>query len=84
MRTKIVAGNWKMNNTKKESKQLIKDLKKSIKKEKLENTRVIVAPTFVNLSSSLKAAKYSKIEVVAQICIRLKMELILAKFLRTC
>ena len=38
MRTKIVAGNWKMNNTKKESKQLIKDLKKSIKKEKLENT----------------------------------------------
>ena len=35
MRTKIVAGNWKMNNDKKESKQLIKDLKKSIKAEKL-------------------------------------------------
>ncbi len=66
MRTKIVAGNWKMNNNKKESKQLIKDLKKSIKKEKLENTRVIVAPTFVNLSSSIKEAKDSKIEVVAQ------------------
>ena len=66
MRTKIVAGNWKMNNDKKESKQLIKDLKKSIKAEKLENTRVIVAPTFVNLSSSIKAAKNSKIEVVAQ------------------
>ena len=55
-----------MNNDKKESKQLIKDLKKSIKAEKLENTRVIVAPTFVNLSSSIKAAKNSKIEVVAQ------------------
>ena len=66
MRTKIVAGNWKMNNDKKESKQLIKDLKKSIKKEKLINTRVIVAPTFVNLSSSIKEAKASKIEVVAQ------------------
>jgi triosephosphate isomerase len=66
MRTKIVAGNWKMNNNKKESKQLIKDLKKSIKKEKLKNTRVIVAPTFVNLSASLKAAKGSGIEVVAQ------------------
>ena len=55
-----------MNNDKKESKQLIKDLKKSIKKEKLKNTRVIVAPTFVNLSSSIKEAKDSKIEVVAQ------------------
>lgn len=66
MRTKIVAGNWKMNNDKKESKQLIKDLKKSIKNLELKNTRVIVAPTFVNLSSSIKTAKDSKIEVVAQ------------------
>lgn len=66
MRTKIVAGNWKLNNDKEESKKLIKDLKKAIKKNKLENTRVIVAPTFVNLSSSVKAAKKSKIEVVAQ------------------
>lgn len=66
MRTKIVAGNWKMNNDKKESKALIKSLKKTIKKEKLANTRVIVAPPFVNLSSSVKAAKDSKIEVVAQ------------------
>jgi triosephosphate isomerase len=66
MRTKIVAGNWKMNNDKKESKKLIKELQKSLKKETLENTRVLVAPTFVNLSSSIKAAKNSKIEVVAQ------------------
>ncbi|MCL7764098.1 triose-phosphate isomerase [Polaribacter sp. Z014] len=66
MRTKIVAGNWKMNNDKKESKKLIKDLKKAIKKEKLKNTRVIVAPTFVNLSASIKAADGSAIEVVAQ------------------
>lgn len=66
MRAKIVAGNWKMNNDKKESKQLIKDLKKAIKKDNLENTRVLVAPTFVNLSSSIKAAKDSKVEVVAQ------------------
>ncbi|WP_299055013.1 triose-phosphate isomerase [uncultured Polaribacter sp.] len=66
MRAKIVAGNWKMNNDKKESKQLIKDLKKSIKRLKFKNTRVIVAPTFVNLSSSIKAAKKSRVEVVAQ------------------
>jgi triosephosphate isomerase len=66
MRQKIVAGNWKMNNDKKESKQLIKEIKKSIKNLSLENTRVIVAPTFVNLSSSVKEAKKSAVEVVAQ------------------
>lgn len=66
MRQKIVAGNWKMNNDKKASKQLIKGIKKSIKKLSLKNTRVIVAPTFVNLSSSVKAADNSKVEVVAQ------------------
>ena len=66
MRTKIVAGNWKLNNDKEESKKFIKALKKAIKWNKLKGTRVIVAPTFVNLSSSVKAAKKSKIEVVAQ------------------
>ena len=66
MRTKIVAGNWKLNNDKKGSKNLIKELKKAIKENPLQDTRVIVAPTFVNLSASVKAAKKSKIEVVAQ------------------
>lgn len=66
MRQKIVAGNWKMNNDKKATRQLIKGIRKSIKKIELENTRVIVAPTFVNLSSAVKRAKKSKIEVVAQ------------------
>jgi triosephosphate isomerase len=66
MRTKIVAGNWKLNYDKEQSKKLIKELKKVIKNNPLESTRVIVAPTFVNLSSAVKAAKKSKIEVVAQ------------------
>lgn len=66
MRTKIVAGNWKLNYDKEQSKNVIKELKKAIKNNTLVNTRVIVAPTFVNLSSAVKAAKKSKIEVVAQ------------------
>lgn len=66
MRTKIVAGNWKMNNDKDATKKLIKSLDKSIKGLSLKNTRVIVAPTFVNLSSAVKKAKKTKIEVVAQ------------------
>ncbi len=66
MRSKIVAGNWKMNNNNKESIQLIEDLKAAIKNEELSNTRVIVAPTFVNLATSISAANGSSIEVVAQ------------------
>ncbi len=66
MRTKIVAGNWKMNNNVRESKKLIKKLKKSIRKEKLKNIRIIVAPPFVNLQSCVKYTKKSKIEISAQ------------------
>ena len=66
MRKKIVAGNWKMNNNKDETKKLIKEIRKSIKKLPLKNTRVIVAPAFINLSTAVKRARKSKIEVVAQ------------------
>lgn len=66
MRTKIVAGNWKMNNNLDETKKLIKGIKKNIKNLPLKNTRVIVAPTYVNLITAVKRAKKSKIEVVAQ------------------
>ena len=66
MRQKIVAGNWKMNNDKDETKQLIKEIKKSIKKLSLKSTRVIVAPTFINLALAVKRAEDTKIEVVAQ------------------
>ena len=66
MRSKIVAGNWKMNNNSKQTKELIKGIRKSLKRVPLKNNRVIVAPTFVNLSTAIKRAKKSKIEVVAQ------------------
>lgn len=66
MRKNIVAGNWKMNKDLKETKSLIKDIKKALKGKVLENTRVIVAPTFVNLQAAVKKAKESAIEVAAQ------------------
>lgn len=66
MRHKIVAGNWKMNNDKDETKKLIKKVSKAIKKLSLDNTRVIVSPSFVNLQAAIKKTKKSKIEVVAQ------------------
>jgi len=66
MRTKIVAGNWKMNKTYKETKALVKELEKSIKDVTLVNTRVVIAPTFVNLQKASKMTKKSVIEVAAQ------------------
>lgn len=66
MRKHIVAGNWKMNNNKAQTEALINDLKASINNEGLENKRVIIAPSFVNLSNALEATNNSVIEVAAQ------------------
>lgn len=66
MRKKIVAGNWKMNNDAKETKSLLKELKKGLKKAKLNNTKVIVAPSFINLKLAVKQTKKAPIKVAAQ------------------
>ena len=66
MRKQIVAGNWKMNNDLKASKSLVKKIANNIKKKSLKNTRVIVAPTFVNLEKIADKVKGTKIEVAAQ------------------
>lgn len=66
MRTKIVAGNWKMNLGYKASIQLSNDIEKSVKKIKLNKTRIIVAPTFVNLKGVADSLKGGIVEVSAQ------------------
>lgn len=66
MRHKIVAGNWKMNNNLKETKELIKGIKEGIETSNLKGIRVFIAPTFVNLRTAVKKIKKTKIEVVAQ------------------
>lgn len=67
MRHKIVAGNWKMNNNLIETEELIKELKNELKTVKLsEETRVIIAPSFVNLHAATKTTEESLIEVAAQ------------------
>ncbi|WP_110476500.1 triose-phosphate isomerase [Winogradskyella epiphytica] len=66
MRKNIVAGNWKMNNDLKATKKLVKKIRKSLKKSDLKDTRVIIAPTFVNLATAVKRSKKSKLEVAAQ------------------
>ncbi|MEX6627318.1 triose-phosphate isomerase [Tenacibaculum pacificus] len=66
MRKKIVAGNWKMNKNLDETKRLIKQIKKGTGKKVGKDTRVIIAPSFVNLNTAVKRTKKSKIEVAAQ------------------
>ena len=66
MRSKIVAGNWKMNKNVAESKALAEGLVSELKGVSLDNTRVIVSPTFVNLTTVLAATEGSAVEVAAQ------------------
>ena len=66
MRKKIIAGNWKMNKTLSESKALANDLKNELKTIQLNNTRIIIAPTFINLTGVLESVSNTPIEVAAQ------------------
>ena len=63
MRHKIIAGNWKMNNDREETKSLIDSLK-SISYPK--GIRVMVSPSYVHLSDAVKMVKGYKLEVLAQ------------------
>lgn len=63
MRTKIVAGNWKMNNNLEETEALLAELSAKLPDTHAE---VIVAPTFVNLATAQRNLQSSAIKVAAQ------------------
>lgn len=63
MRTKIVAGNWKMNKDRSNTLSLVKELKEKLRPT---TTRIMIAPTFVNLNEARKAVENSAVEVIAQ------------------
>lgn len=64
MRTKIVAGNWKMNKNLQESQSLTLDILAKLNASSV--ARVIVAPTFTNLHTVASHCKNTKVEVAAQ------------------
>ena len=64
MRKQIVAGNWKMNNDSKQTESLLDGLLQHTP-EKV-TTKVVVAPTFVNLQSAVNKTAGSSIIVAAQ------------------
>jgi len=63
MRSKIVAGNWKMNKNLEETEALLTELAAKLPDTQAE---VMVAPTFVNLTGAVRTLDSSIIEVIAQ------------------
>lgn len=63
MRSKIVAGNWKLNKNLTETEALLTELSAKLPDTTAE---VMVAPTFVNLAAAVRHLESSTIEVVAQ------------------
>ena len=63
MRSKIVAGNWKMNKNLHETVSLVKEVMAAVPETTAE---VMVAPTFVNLAAAVEASGSSEVEVIAQ------------------
>ncbi len=63
MRDNIVAGNWKMNNDYSQTKKLINDL---ISSKIPDNVRIMVAPSFTQLSQCKNLLSSTNISVVAQ------------------
>jgi len=64
MRTKIVAGNWKMNKNLAETGALLSELKAKFKES--PKATIIVAPTFTNLYYASEELKGFNIEVASQ------------------
>ncbi|WP_431122800.1 triose-phosphate isomerase [Flagellimonas flava] len=63
MRKKIVAGNWKMNNNLEQTEALLSELSAKLPDTHAE---VVVAPTFVNLTTAQRNLQSSAIKVAAQ------------------
>ncbi|RIV72176.1 triose-phosphate isomerase [Flagellimonas aequoris] len=63
MRTKIVAGNWKMNKNLQETEALLSELSAMLPDS---NAEIIVAPTFVNLQAAINSLQSSTMKVAAQ------------------
>jgi len=68
MRKKIVAGNWKMNNTLKEGIDLVTEISSQVEKLNNHNIDVIIAPPYIHLSEISKIINTNYISVAAQNC----------------
>lgn len=66
MRKKLIAGNWKMNKTYQESKILVTEIVKNLKKDIVSKVDIVICPPYTSLSRISKILKKSKISLGAQ------------------
>ena len=66
MRRKLIAGNWKMNLTYKDSEKLAKEIIAEIDEKHLNKMDVLVCPTYVSLGIVNKTIKDTRIKLGAQ------------------
>lgn len=64
MRKKIVAGNWKMHKNAEQTEDILNELIAKIPTE--TDAQIIVAPTFINLTSAVDHLEFTNINVAAQ------------------
>ena len=68
-RTKIIAGNWKMNTTVERGLSLTKEIEGIVKDEVTNDAEIILCPPFVTLASMTRLLQgNSRIQVGAQNC----------------
>jgi len=65
MRSKVIAGNWKMNKDQAESSSLINDLKKKLGSG-IDGVQVVICPPFTSLSLASELIKDSPLKLGAQ------------------
>lgn len=68
MRTKIVAGNWKMNTLREDAFALATEISGMLKSETFPSARVILAPPFVHLAAIAQLMQGTRVEIAAQNC----------------
>lgn len=69
MRQKIVAGNWKMNNTIEEGKKLTSEIVNMVNDELMDDVKVVIAPPYIHLANTVGLLQDVKnIAVSAQNC----------------
>ena len=69
MRKKVVAGNWKMNNTINEGLQLVDEIIKGLSENPENDVLKIIAPSFIHLNSiSTRISVVKNLELAAQNC----------------
>lgn len=61
MKNIVVAGNWKMNQTKKETEEFFRTLKGSVADKKVE---IVLAVPFVYLETALEETENTNIKIV--------------------